>query len=106
MERIGDHIGKPGVDLAVELNQGDRAVSAEREECGRAEIHVAAIAAEYVPGSGQHDKLQDRVAGKEEIIDVKPVRESHNQRPDCASAEEEFHTSHRLHPPKTPPGRK
>ena len=50
-------------------------VGAEREERRRAEIHVAAIAAEDVPGGGEHDELHHHVAGEEQVLAPEPARE-------------------------------
>ena len=52
----------------------DRRIGAEREERRRAEIHVAGIAAEDVPGGRQHDELQHGVAGEEHVIVVHHAR--------------------------------
>jgi hypothetical protein len=65
----------------VELVQEDGRIGAEREERRRAEIHVAGIAAEDVPGGGQHDELQHRVAGEEHVVVVHQARtEEHRRR--------------------------
>ena len=58
------------VDAGRELVQRHRRIGSDGEKCRRAEIHVAAIAAEDVPGGRQHDELQDRVAGEIEVIEV------------------------------------
>ena len=47
---------------------GDRRISAEREERSRAEIYVTAIAAEDVPAGREHDILQHDVAGEEVVV--------------------------------------
>ena len=52
----------------MELVEDDGRIGAEREERGGAEIHVAAIAAEDVPGGRQHDVLQHDIAGEEQIF--------------------------------------
>ena len=51
---------------AERLEQQHRGVGADAEEGAGAEIHVAGIAAENVPGADEHDELQDHVAGEEE----------------------------------------
>ena len=59
----------------VGLVEEHRRVGADREERRRAEIHIAAIAAEDVPGGRQHDELQHHVAGEEQIVVVDHARE-------------------------------
>ena len=49
------------------MNRNGR-VGAERKERGGAEVHVAAIAAEDVPGGREHDVLQYDVAGEEIVV--------------------------------------
>ena len=53
---------------AMRLVQYDGAVGAEREEAGGAEIYVAGIAAEDVPGGRHDDVLQHNVAREEKVI--------------------------------------
>ena len=52
----------------IGLVEEHRCVGAESEEPGCAEIHVPAVAAENIPGRGQHDELHDRVAGEEQVV--------------------------------------
>ena len=46
----------------------DGRIGAEREEGGRAEIHIAAIAAEDVPRGREHDVLGNDIAGEEQVV--------------------------------------
>ena len=65
----------------VELVQEHRRIGADREERRRAEIHVAGVAAEDVPGGRQHDELQHGVAGEEHVVVVHRARaEEHDGR--------------------------
>jgi hypothetical protein len=64
-----------------------RRIGADRKERRGAEIHIAAIAAENVPGGCQHDELQHGVAGKKQIIVMDPAREQEEQRADQDAAE-------------------
>ena len=52
----------------IELVEEHGGIGAEREERRGAEIHVAGVAAENVPGGGEHDELQHRVAGEEDVV--------------------------------------
>ena len=56
------------VGTGGELVDRHRRIGAEREERRRAEIHIAAIAAENVPGRRQHDILQHDITGEEHVI--------------------------------------
>ncbi len=52
----------------VEFVEKHRRIGAEREERRGAEVHVARIAAEDIPGGREHDELQYRVTGEEYIV--------------------------------------
>src|SRR5204862_5338229 len=52
----------------IGLVEEHRGVGAKREKSGRTEVHIAAIAAENVPGGRQNHKLQDDVAGEKQVI--------------------------------------
>ena len=67
------------VDVGAELVQGHGRIGAERKERGGAEVHVAAVAAEDVPGGRQHDVLQHHVAGEEQIVVAERVRRASNE---------------------------
>ena len=68
VQDVGDETRGMPVDVGAELVQGDRRIGAERKEGGGAEVHIAAVAAEDVPGGGQHDVLQHDVAGEEQVV--------------------------------------
>ena len=63
-----------------ELVGRHRRVGAEREERRGAEVHVAAVAAEDVPCGRQHDELQHRVAGEEQVVVAVRPGEDEDQR--------------------------
>src|SRR5215831_8723370 len=70
------------------LVEEDRRVGADREERRRAEVHVAGVAAEDVPGGGKDDELQHRVRRREEIVVAdepgrRDQRESDRERERC-----------------------
>src|SRR5258705_199153 len=54
--------------------------SFEGSDGGDAEIHVAAIAAQDVPGGPEHDELQHRVAGEEIIVIAEQAHETEQHR--------------------------
>ena len=58
----------------IALNRNDGRVDADAEKRAGAEIHVTGIAAEDAPGDGEHDELQDHVAGKERILVADDLR--------------------------------
>ena len=62
------------------LDEEDRGVGAEREERRRAEVHVARVAAQDVPRGGDHDVLEDHVAGEVEVR-VRPAAGQRGSRP-------------------------
>ena len=47
-------------------------ICTDSKKSGRAEIHVAAVAAENVPGRCENDELQDDKAGIKNVIVAKP----------------------------------
>ncbi len=70
MQRADDGRGCDlhGERRAGRLEQEHGRVDADAEKCAGAEIHVTGIAAEDAPCHGEHDELQDHVAGKERDI--------------------------------------
>ena len=60
-----------------------------REKAGAAEIHIAAIAAENVPGGRQHDVLQHGVAGEEQIVVAEKAEQQIERRADRQLDEDE-----------------
>ena len=79
----------------IELVHGDRRIGAERKEGGRAEIHIAAIAAKDVPGGRQHDILQHHIAGEEIIVVAEREGGGENRRADDQANKEEQVGAHR-----------
>ena len=67
--------GEVAAGIGADLVQGDGGVGAHGEERRGAEIHVAAIAAEDVPGGRQHDVLQHDKAGEQHVLVAGQQRE-------------------------------
>ena len=91
----------------IGLVKEHRRIGAEREEGGRAEIHIAGIAAQNVPGLRQHDELEDHVAGEECVVVADKARGAeHTGRDHDAHQEEDRGTHDRLsYRPNRPTGR-
>ncbi len=90
-----------GADQLVDRH---RRIGAERKERGGAEIHVAAIAAEDVPGGREHDILQDHVAGEEHVVVADRDGAGEHQRGDREADDEEERGAHGQRPNR-PAGR-
>ena len=86
------------------MNTG--AIGAEREERRGAEIHIAAITAEDIPGRRQHDELQDRVAGEIEVVELQPMREGQDEEADYRTRQLRISRTLTGYRPKSPAGRK
>ena len=71
------------------LEQRDGDVDAEAEEGAGAEVHVAGIAAQDVPGGRQHDELQHHVADEEVERVVDQERRGRRQREEDGAADPE-----------------
>ena len=71
-----------------QLVEHDARISADGEEGGDAEIHVAGVATQNVPSGAEHDVLHDHVGGEECVVVADPARDAedhsrrHDQRPD------------------------
>ena len=89
----GERIREIAVDIGAELVQRHRRIGAEREERRRAEVHIAAIAAEDVPRGRQHDELQHGVAGEEQVVVAEPAREGKEQPADHDAADDRSRAS-------------
>ncbi len=90
-----------------ELVEEHGRIRAHRKERRRAEVHVAGIAAENVPGGGQHDELQHGVAGEEHVVVADPARgEEHDgRRRDRDQQKDAGPHDRRSYRPRRPAGR-
>jgi hypothetical protein len=79
-----------------ELVERDAGIGAECEERRGAEVHIAAIAAEDVPRGGEHDELQHRVAGEEQVVVAEGAREKDDEQGDADRDAEEEGRAHGL----------
>ncbi len=107
MQRFRDRAGEVAVDHVGELVEGDRRVGTHGEERGRAEVHVAGIAAEDVPGGRQHDELQHGVAGEEDVVVTDEARREEHRRRHCDRDQKKDSGLHdrRSYRPSRPAGR-
>ena len=80
-----------------------RGIGAECEERGGAEIHVAGIAAEDVPGGREHDELQHGVAGEEDVIVADEPRAGEHEA--ATAAPSRMNEGVRTYRPISPAGR-
>ena len=87
-----------------ELVDRDRRVGAEREERRGAEIHIAAIAAEDVPGGRQHDVLENNEAREVDVVVSQHPRREEHEHGDHKGAGDECRVPHRQRP-RMPAGR-
>ena len=99
MQDVGEEARGVAVDVGTELVQRHGGVGAEREEGGGAEVHVAAVAAEDVPGGRQHDVLQDDVAGEEHVVVAQAERGQEEDEADAEGGEEEGPGAHHTSAP-------
>src|SRR5690349_20376711 len=83
------------------LVEEDRGIRSDREEGGRAEVHVTRVAAEDVPGGGEDHELQHRIRGGEPVVVRKERPRTHQQQRDGEGGEREARSAHR---PKSPEG--
>ena len=98
-DRVHDarqEIGRQVVDLLTDGVQEHRGVGADGEKTGGAEIHIAAIAAENIPGGRQHDILQHGVAGEKQIIVADIAERQIERRADRRDDEDEDRCAHGL----------
>ena len=89
------------------LVEEHRGIGAHGKECRRAEIHVAGVAAENIPGGRQHDELQHGIAGEEHVIVVHHARgEEHDGRDRDRDQQEDARPHDRQsYRPRRPAGR-
>src|SRR5262249_40002164 len=97
----GQDLRREGRTQPLEQHHG--AVRADAEERAGAEVHVAGIAAEDVPGGGEHHELQHDVAGKEEVLVHLGDRDDQCQNDDGGRADPEGRGA-AAHRPNSPCG--
>ena len=68
--------------LADAFVQEHGGISADGEKRRDAEIHIAGIAAQDIPGGAEDDELQHHIAGEKHIAVVDPAGEGEDQRCD------------------------